>query len=475
MNPVIQPQRRSWKMRQSDRKLLLFIGDFLVAMLALAASILIWSQSPEEWLNLSPAFLRERVPVWFYLLPVIWLLLLVEMYDTQRANNRQNTFKGISIAAAISAVLYLIVYFSSAPDSLPRRGVAGFIIGVYVLTLLWRFLYISIFTQPQFMRRVLIVGAGKAGTTLVDVVKNLWPPPFYLVGLIDDDPQKIDLEIEGYRVMGASRDLMQVIQDEGVTDLVCAISGEMAPDTVNTLLQAEEAGIEITTMPIMYETLLGRVPINLLQSDWVLRSFVDQAHLSGTFEIAKRLIDIVGALVGLLFLVLLFPFIGVMILLDSGGPVLYLQERLGKNGRVHKIIKFRTMKLDAEKDGVARPATQNDQRATRFGKLLRRSHLDELPQIINILKGEMSWVGPRSERPEIIQNLEKEIPFYRARLFVKPGLTGWAQVNYGYAAGAEENSVKLEYDLYYIKHRNLGLDILILLRTVGNVLGLKGR
>ena len=111
-------------MRQSDRKLLLFIGDFLVAMLALAASILIWSQSPEEWLNLSPAFLRERVPVWFYLLPVIWLLLLVEMYDTQRANNRQNTFKGISIAAAISAVLYLIVYFSSAPDSLPRRGVA---------------------------------------------------------------------------------------------------------------------------------------------------------------------------------------------------------------------------------------------------------------------------------------------------------------------------------------------------------------
>ncbi|MBP7786959.1 MAG: hypothetical protein KA046_03660, partial [Longilinea sp.] len=217
MNPVIQPQRRSWKMRQSDRKLLLFIGDFLVAMLALAASILIWSQSPEEWLNLSPAFLRERVPVWFYLLPVIWLLLLVEMYDTQRANNRQNTFKGISIAAAISAVLYLIVYFSSAPDSLPRRGVAGFIIGVYVLTLLWRFLYISIFTQPQFMRRVLIVGAGKAGTTLVDVVKNLWPPPFYLVGLIDDDPQKKDLEIEGYRVMGASRDLMQVIQDEGVT------------------------------------------------------------------------------------------------------------------------------------------------------------------------------------------------------------------------------------------------------------------
>lgn len=164
-----------------------------------------------------------------------------------------------------------------------------------------------------------------------------------------------------------------------------------------------------------------------------------------------------------------------MILLDSGRPVLYLQERLGKNGRVYKIIKFRTMKLDAEKDGVARPATQNDQRATRFGRLLRRSHLDELPQIINILKGEMSWVGPRSERPEIIQNLEKEIPFYRARLFVKPGLTGWAQVNYGYAAGAEENSVKLEYDLYYIKHRNLGLDILILLRTVGNVLGLKGR
>jgi lipopolysaccharide/colanic/teichoic acid biosynthesis glycosyltransferase len=155
--------------------------------------------------------------------------------------------------------------------------------------------------------------------------------------------------------------------------------------------------------------------------------------------------------------------------------VFFLQNRLGKNGKTYRIIKFRTMRNDSEPKGEVRVTTQNDDRITRAGVLLRKSHLDELPQFLNVLKGEMSLVGPRAERSELVTQLQKEIPFYRARLLVKPGITGWAQINFGYAATVEDTAVKLEYDLYYIKHRTLLMDLIILLRTVGTVVGLRGQ
>jgi len=216
------------------------------------------------------------------------------------------------------------------------------------------------------------------------------------------------------------------------------------------------------------------VPIFLLQADWILRSFVDQAHTGEFYAFAKRLMDILGALVGLLILLPLLPLISLGTLLDSGFPIFFTQTRLGESGKEYQIIKFRTMKKDAEKDGKARLAQERDDRVTRFGWILRRSHLDELPQFFNVLRGEMSLIGPRPERPELVEELQKQIPFYRARLFVKPGLTGWAQINFRYASSVEDTAVKLEYDLYYIKHRNLMLDISILLRTVGQAVGLKG-
>jgi lipopolysaccharide/colanic/teichoic acid biosynthesis glycosyltransferase len=179
------------------------------------------------------------------------------------------------------------------------------------------------------------------------------------------------------------------------------------------------------------------------------------------------------ALLGGLALVALFPLIALIILLDDGFPIFYHQPRVGKNGVPYRIYKFRTMVKDAEKAG-ARTASENDARITRLGKFLRRSHIDELPQVINILKGEMSVVGPRSEQIELVNKFQKELPFYRARLLVRPGLTGWAQINQRYATTTEDTGVKLEYDLYYIKHRNLMLDMTIILRTVGAVIGFKG-
>jgi lipopolysaccharide/colanic/teichoic acid biosynthesis glycosyltransferase len=275
-------------------------------------------------------------------------------------------------------------------------------------------------------------------------------------------------------VLGNSDDLLRLVERESVSDLILAISGKISGKMFQAILDAEEGGAEVTTMPVVYEELLGRVPIFLLEADWIVRSFVDQAHASTLYEIAKRLLDIIGGLVGTFVTMVTLPFVTLAILIDSGLPVLFYQSRLGKNGQTYRIIKYRTMVRDAEKDGV-RVTSENDERITRVGWLLRRTHLDELPQFINVLRGEMSLVGPRAERSELVQSLQSKIPFYRARLLVKPGISGWAQINYRYAATVEETAVKLEYDLYYIKHRNLLLDFVIILRTAGTVVGFRGQ
>lgn len=466
-------QSNAWRIKPSERRFLLFLVDLIVTVASLVLAMYIWSRADPRF-TFNWEFVLTQPPTWYFFLPVLWLLLLSELYDNRRSNRLPEVLKGIGMAVAVSAIIYLGIFFLSKPNSLPRLGVAFFFLFAAFFTLSWRLIYIRIFTAPSFMRRMLVVGAGRAGSELVTIIKGLWPQPFYLVGYIDDDENKQGSEVAGLTVLGGGKDLLQLIDEYHVSDIIFAISGEMQDDTFKALLTAEENGVEITTMPVVYEQLLGRVPIFLLPSDWVLRSFVDAAHSAGAYELGKRLLDLLGSLVGLLILAFFMPMISLAILLDSGGPVLYSQIRMGKNNRPYNIIKFRTMRKDAESDGVARPAAENDQRVTRVGRILRKSHLDELPQFINVLKGEMSLVGPRPERPELIEKLQTKVPFYRARQFVKPGVTGWAQVNFHYASTVEDTAVKLEYDLYYIKHRNLLLDITILIRTVGAAIGLRG-
>ncbi|HLE16547.1 MAG TPA: sugar transferase [Anaerolineales bacterium] len=472
----VQKSRR-WRLYNRERRTLLFLGDFLMAMIALVVALYIWA-SAADWLGISLEFLRQRPPGWFYLLPFLWLVLLVELYDIHRAGNLAETVKGIATAALIGLGLYLLLYFyfSVPPRSiLPRRGVAGFLVAVSILTLLWRYIYIRIFTAPAFMRRVLLVGAGKAGQAIIKVLNDLWPPPFFLVGLIDDDPQKIGNVIEGNPVLAGSDCLLEIVDREGVSDIVVAISGEIQGKTFQTLLDIQEHGVEITRMPVLYEELLGRVPIRLLEADWILRSFVDHSRVSGFYHIIKRAIDVLGGLAGVILVLITFPFVSLGILMDSGRPVFYTQTRSGRGALPYRIYKYRTMRRDAEPDGKPQWAKEDDERATRVGRILRKTHLDELPQFINVLRGEMSLVGPRAERPELVDMFQNYVPFYRARLLVKPGITGWAQVNFGYASTIDETVVKLEYDLYYIKHRNLFMDFLILLRTPATVFGLRGQ
>lgn len=462
-----------WGLRPNERLTILILGDLTAGIIALFISLYYWSMG-DQWLKFSWKFLSTRPDFWYYLLPLIWILLLVEIYDIHQAARWKDTLRGVIIAAAVCLGLYLIVYFTSTPKSLPRRGVAAFIMAAFTITLIWRLLYIRIFTAKPFLRRVVILGAGKAGCTLVELIQNLTPPPFQVVGWIDDDPDKMDVEILGYKVVGGNESLLSSIEEFGITDVIVAISGELNGSMFQAILDAQEQGVVVTTMPVIYEELFNRVPIFHLESDWVFRSFGEQAKSSGFYELGKRILDIIGGLIGGLILVLIFPFVAIAILLDTGRPIFYRQERLGKGAQPYNIIKFRTMVIESEKDGTPRFAKEHDARVTRIGRFLRRSHLDEIPQFLNVLLGQMSLVGPRPERPGMVKDLQKKIPFYRARLLVKPGISGWAQVNFGYAGTVETTATKLEYDLYYIKHRNLLMDVTILIRTVGSTVGLKG-
>jgi exopolysaccharide biosynthesis polyprenyl glycosylphosphotransferase len=471
-DPTTRPSRIH--LRPSEQRAILFTGDVIVTILSFLLALYYWSYLDAQ-LEFTFRSVLERLPGWFYLLPFGWLILLVDLYDVHRAANLRDTIRGIAVAAIAGLIVYAVIYLLSAPGSLPRQILGAFLVLAATLTFLWRMLYIRLYTDPAFMRKVLIIGAGVAGSSLVAAYRKLWPPPFFLVGLIDDDPSKLDSTIEGFPVLSNSERLSEVILEQGISDLIVAINGEIQGATFQKILDAQEMGIEIIRMQTIYEELLGRVPIQHLESDWIIRSFVDETRMHGLYEVGKRLLDIFGALIGIMILAVVFPIIALITFLDTGFPIIYRQVRLGRGAKPYTIIKFRTMRKDAESDGKAIPASKNDPRITRVGNILRKTRIDEIPQFLNVLKGEMSIVGPRSERPELVEYYQSQIPFYRARLLVKPGISGWAQINYGYASTVEDTIIKLEYDLYYIKHRSLLTDISIILRTIGTALGFRGR
>ena len=477
-------QTAKLRLRPSEHRVLLFIGDLLMSVASVFAAVYTWREYQRYILmseHLKQKIVEQlmqniNIPFWFYLLPLAWLLLMVELYEPHTASNWRKTLRGIAIAAFVGIVIYSLFFIIRAdPSSLPRIGVGAFILYSSILTLLWRLLYIRFYTSAGQLRRILVVGAGKAGHTLAEVYLSQNPPPFTLVGFVDDDPKKLGKSVMGFPVLSQSFELQDLIEEHKISDIVVAVSGAMYGETFQTILDAQEQGVEVIRMPTLYEEITGRVPIHHLESDWVIRSFIDQARASGMYLLVKRLIDIFGGAVGLLFFFILFPFMALAILIDSGLPILYSQPRLGQGGKVFKIYKFRTMHQDAESDGQVRPTEENDPRVTRVGDFLRKTRLDELPQFWNILRGEMSVVGPRAERPELVQSFQKQVPFYRARLLAKPGLTGWAQINYGYVATVTDTEVKIEYDLYYIKHRTLAMDFNIILRTISTVLSRSGR
>lgn len=467
-----QTKLRPWRLRQGERRLLLIIGDLIAAVLAAFLALVLWAQF--DWLGFSFDFVVYRAG-WVALLPLVWLVLMVNLYDLRRAGSWRQTVRGVLLAAMIGLFIYMLVYFlPDEPRSLPRRGPLYFLALAVTLTLVWRWTYLRLSSTAAFTRRALLVGAGKSGRSLLELLNGNHPAPFKVIGVIDDDPQMEGQLVAGAPVLGDNRALLDMAEREAVSEVIVAIKGEMQGDMFQSLLDAQERGLEIMRMPVAYEELLGRVPIAHLEADWLLRSFVDEIRVSGLYVVLKRVVDLVGSIAGLLAFAVLSPFIALAVLIGSGRPIFFRQARLGQGGRVFQVFKIRTMSHDAEADGEAHWAEDRDPRTTTVGRVLRRTHLDEFPQFLNVFRGEMSLVGPRPERPELVERLQQEIPFYRARLLVKPGVTGWAQVNYGKGASVQGSAEKLEYDLYYIKHRGLLLDLWIVLRTIGRVFGFQG-
>ena len=481
------------RLRPNENRMILFLGDLVMAVGSIFLALYAWGQynlytfdilyeqyiaegnGPRIAQQLAEGQTVFEVPFWFYLLPIVWGLLLVELYEPHIAASGRKTTRGIAIAAFIGLIVYSLAFIIQQESNLPRIGVGAFLLFASILTLGWRMLFIRIYKTTGQRRRVLVVGAGKAGQTIAELYRTLDTRSFNIVGFVDDDGQKAGKVFHGIPVLGTTSHLLNLLDVYRVSDLVVAINGEIRGAAFQTILDAQERGVDVTRMPLLYEEMTSRVPVHHLESDWIIRSFVDGLHVSGIYELAKRLLDIVGALFGLLIFVILIPFLAFAIWVDSGSPIFYSQDRLGKGGIRFKIYKFRSMHKDADTEGSPFTTMENDPRVTRVGNFLRRSRLDELPQFWSVLRGEMSLVGPRAERPGLVNEYQKQIPFYRARLLVKPGLTGWAQINYGYVSSVTETVVKLEYDLYYIKHRTLAMDFSIILRTIGTVLRRTGR
>lgn len=467
----------------SEQRILLLVGDVSALILSAAFTFRV----------VGSEYHAVHQVVWVLLLIAAWVTIgfVNECYEMQQNTQRQ-ILKHISLTALETMLLYAAVLLtlnqfnpfkeiSFTLDSidlvnlriLPSFLPVIFLSTSFVAVLAWRVSYSKFFTTSLMQRRVVIVGAGHAGRIAVQVMR-MTHRSYEIIGFIDDDNAKQGKIIEGIPVIGTHRDLLPWVVQQGVREIILAITHEIRTELLQQLMLCYEQGIPIKPMQLLYEETLERIPVEHLSNKWLPLPFWNNSKTPTFYRIIKRAMDILLGLVGLIILVIVFPFIFVAIKLDSRGPVFYSQERVGQGGKLFKIMKFRSMVDNAEKNGEAVWATRCDPRITRVGRFLRRTRLDELPQVFSVLKGDMSIIGPRPERQQFVDQLQEKIPFYRARLSVKPGLTGWAQVKYRYGNSVEDALIKLQYDLYYIKHQSIMLDLLIILRTIKVVLAFKG-
>jgi exopolysaccharide biosynthesis polyprenyl glycosylphosphotransferase len=299
---------------------------------------------------------------------------------------------------------------------------------------------------------------------------------FNIIGALDDNPNKKDLTIYNVRVIGNTDKLLRFARLLKINHIVIAISDRLAlnKNIFPQLIECQKMNISISYMDSFYEHVTGMIPINHVEDKYYLRFPLSSIHTQRLYILLTRTLDLIFGFIGTLLMLLFVPIISILNVFWSKGPLFYKQTRVGKDGKLFEIIKFRSMVMNAEAKSGAVWAQKNDPRITPIGNFLRKTRLDELPQFLNVLKGEMSLIGPRPERPFFVDELKKEIPFYDLRHLVKPGITGWAQAMYKYASDKEDTIIKLQYDLYYIKNRTILLNLKILLITIRVVFVFKG-
>ncbi len=325
----------------------------------------------------------------------------------------------------------------------------------------------AIFRIPGSRRRILILGVGSLAQGLSRVLCSRNKMFTDVVGLLSKDSDQVGEEIVGMKIVGTMDQLLAVVEKHNVDTIAVCLEDRRAVLPVQTLLDLKGIGVDIWDGHQLYEEESGRLPIDELKPSAIIFS---RAFKRGVVvRTTKRLIDFFVALTGLILTLPLLGLIGFLVKLDSPGPVFYRQVRVGLQAQPYMIWKLRSMFIDAEKGG-ARWTSVEDPRISRIGWYLRKWRLDEIPQLINVIRGEMSLVGPRPERPIFVQELRRVIPFYDLRHAVRPGITGWAQTQFRYGASAEDSHVKLQYDLYYVKNMSIRLDMRILLHTIRVIL-----
>lgn len=396
-------------------------------------------------------------------------LYFYDLYDYTVMGNRRELLLRLVQALGIAWTLLAFLFYF-APPLMIGRGVSLISVPlVLVLLLTWRILIHYLTGHPEIGEKVLIVGTGNAAHDTAQAVWQRRDAGYRIVGFVTENGSKPKNLPAKMNLIGSANNLDEIIRNEKVNRVVIAVRERRGTFPTETLLKMSLAGnVNIEECTSFFERITGKVHIDMLRPSWLI--FAGRGRDTRLRIVFREVVHRFLALIGLIVSLPIAALTAVLIKLESGGEIFYKQERVGKNGRIFNVIKFRSMRADAEADGKPVWAADDDDRATRVGRVIRKIRVDEIPQFWNIIKGEMNFVGPRPERPHFVRQLAEEIPFYEHRHLVAPGLTGWAQIKYPYGASIEDARQKLQYELYYIKNQSLALDLVIVFETVKTVL-----
>jgi sugar transferase (PEP-CTERM system associated) len=456
---------RLFKVYYPLRTLVLLVGEALIVWTSFLLATL-W-RNPDSWLlgNVDGGYLQVLAALGPKILVITAVVLilshLLDLYDsTGLVAKWDHAFRLLLVLGVVS--LSLAALGKIFPTLLPGNGSAFW--GVIILTFTlfcWRGAYSWMTKQPFLRERVYVLGTGERAQRLVAGLRQRSGLGIEVVGWTGDVEGELTRDSVASHLLGLAR-------GRGVHRVIVAMPDRRGTLPVEELLDLRLGGVKVEEATSWLERISGRIEVEQLYPSWLI--FTEGFRFSGFFRMVRRALNFSVAAVGTVISLPLLPFVMLAVKLDSLGPVLYRQQRVGRRGVIFHCYKFRTMRVDAEADTGATWALDDDPRITRVGKFLRSSRLDEIPQLWCVLKGDMHFVGPRPERPEFVEWLSKEIPYYGVRHVVRPGITGWAQVQYKYGNTVEDAREKLQYDLFYIKNASIGLDVLIMFQTIKIVL-----
>jgi len=453
----------------SERKVLLRIFDIVIVLLALFLVGRLFQMQ----------YLESSVSTYYYILMLTFYISIIgsvfEMYDLQVASNQFKVLRSTILTASIAVLLYLLTPVFSAELPKNRFQIVVFYFTILFALLLWRTFYVNFLASNRFVQNVLLVcDREQVEQLILDLEKS--DPHYRVVAYVNSVRNNSDFSEYSYVQHVWIDDLVSFVKENKLFEIVVASQNteDITPDLYLQLLHLLESGTTIREYIQVYEDKTQRIPLQFITKDFYKFFPFNRSNNNQLYLLQVRVLEIIISLIGLCIGVLLIPIIVLGNAIGNRGKLFYTQERVGKYGKIFQILKFRTMVTNAEAQGAVFSGA-SDSRVTPFGKFMRKTRMDEFPQFVNILKGEMAVIGPRPERPFFVKEISQIMPFYETRHVIKPGLTGWAQVNYSYGESIEDSIVKLQYDLYYIKHRSLFLDLNITLKTFSTVLFYRGQ